>query len=57
MQRPGLRLFLQNHSGQDMIEYALMMALIGLGAVAFLRNFSNVINNLIFTAAVHAGLY
>ena len=32
-------------SGQDLIEYALVAALVGLGAVAAMKGLSNVIGN------------
>ena len=35
-----LRQLLEDESGQDLIEYALVAALVGLGAVASLRNLS-----------------
>jgi len=37
--------FIDGEEGQDMIEYALVAALIGLGAVATLKGLSNNIKN------------
>ena len=37
--------FLQDESGQDLIEYALVAALVGLGAVAAMGSLSNSIGN------------
>ncbi len=54
--RHPIHAFLQEDSGQDMIEYALMLSLIALGAVACMRNLSTQINSLIFIAAHNAGL-
>jgi len=39
------RKFLADESGQDLIEYALVAALIGLGSVAALSNLSNTLAN------------
>ena len=39
----SLNLFLADESGQDLIEYALVAALIGLGAVASLNTLRNTI--------------
>ena len=39
----------QDESGQDLIEYALVAALIGLGAVTSMRSFATTIGNA-FTA-------
>ncbi len=36
---------MQDESGQDLIEYALVAALIGLGAVTSMRTFANAIGN------------
>jgi pilus assembly protein Flp/PilA len=33
--------FLQDESGQDLIEYALVAALVGLGAVASMKGLAN----------------
>lgn len=35
----------QDESGQDLIEYALVAALIGLGAVASMKSFATTIGN------------
>ena len=37
--------FLQEDSGQDLIEYALIAALIGLGAVASMKSLATTIGN------------
>lgn len=37
--------FLQEDSGQDLIEYALIAALIGLGAVASMKSLATTISN------------
>jgi pilus assembly protein Flp/PilA len=37
--------FLQDESGQDLIEYALVAALVGLGAIVAMRGLSNAIGN------------
>ncbi len=37
--------FLEDESGQDLIEYALVAALVGLGAIAAMRVLSNAIGN------------
>jgi pilus assembly protein Flp/PilA len=39
------RKLLADESGQDLIEYALVAALIGLGSVAALTNLSNTLKN------------
>ena len=36
--------FVADESGQDLIEYALVAALVGLGAVASMRGLANSIN-------------
>ncbi len=41
----GLSEFLRDESGQDLIEYALVAALIGLGAVATLKGLDTKIAN------------
>jgi pilus assembly protein Flp/PilA len=40
-----LRNFVQDESGQDLIEYALVAALVGLGSVAAMQGLSNSIAN------------
>jgi len=40
-----LRYLLHDEAGQDLIEYALVAALVGLGAVAALKGLSNSIGN------------
>jgi pilus assembly protein Flp/PilA len=40
-----LKRFVQDESGQDLIEYALVAALVGLGAVASMQGLSNSIGN------------
>ena len=37
--------FMQEESGQDLIEYALVAALVGLGAVASMQSLANNIGN------------
>ena len=37
--------FMQDESGQDLIEYALVAALVGLGAVAAMGSLSGAIGN------------
>ena len=37
--------FVKEESGQDLIEYALVAALIGLGAVAAMKGLNNAIGN------------
>jgi pilus assembly protein Flp/PilA len=41
----GLSKFVQDESGQDLIEYALIAGLIGLGAVATLKGLDTKIAN------------
>ena len=40
-----LKNLMSEDSGQDLIEYALVAALVGLGAVAAMKGLSNVIGN------------
>jgi pilus assembly protein Flp/PilA len=40
-----LRKFAADESGQDLIEYALVAALVGLGAVAAMKGLSNSVKN------------
>lgn len=40
-----LSTLVQDESGQDLIEYALVAALIGLGAVASMKSFATTIGN------------
>lgn len=40
-----LRSFLQDESGQDLIEYALVAALIGLGSIAAMGSFAGNISD------------
>ena len=40
-----LKTFLNDESGQNLIEYALVAGLIGLGAIACLRGLSNSTSN------------
>jgi len=42
---PSLRRFLHDDSGQDLIEYALVAALVGLGAITALKGLSTHIGN------------
>ena len=37
--------FLSDESGQDLIEYALVAALVGLGTVAAMKSLSNSLSN------------
>ena len=41
--------FLRDESGQDLIEYALIAALIGLGAISSLRSFATKIGSALST--------
>jgi pilus assembly protein Flp/PilA len=41
----SLKKLIAEESGQDLIEYALVAALVGLGAVAAMRGLSNTIGN------------
>ncbi len=43
--KPSLRRFLNDESGQDLIEYALVAALVGLGAVAAMNNLATSIGS------------
>jgi pilus assembly protein Flp/PilA len=45
---PGFRCFLRDDSGQDLIEYALVAALVGVGAIAALKGLST------HTSAIHS---
>jgi pilus assembly protein Flp/PilA len=47
--REPLRRFLRDEAGQDLIEYALVAALVGLGAVASMKTLSTKIGSA-FTA-------
>ena len=40
----ALKLALKNESGQDMVEYALVMGLIAMGAVAAMKGFATTIS-------------
>lgn len=42
---PVLRHLLHDEAGQDLIEYALVAALVGLGAVVALKSLTNSIDN------------
>jgi Flp pilus assembly pilin Flp len=37
--------FIDGCEGQDLVEYAMLIAIVALGAVAALSSFQNVINN------------
>lgn len=41
-----LKCLISESDGQDMVEYALLVAVVALGAVAALRGFQNVIANI-----------
>ena len=43
--RPSLRHLLHDDAGQDLIEYALVAALVGLGALAAMKGLKNSIGN------------
>jgi pilus assembly protein Flp/PilA len=43
--KPAIQKFIADDSGQDLIEYALVAALVGLGAVAAMKGLSNSIGN------------
>jgi pilus assembly protein Flp/PilA len=40
-----LKRLMSEDSGQDMIEYALVAAIVALGTAAVVRNFSNTLHN------------
>ncbi len=42
---PSLRHLLQDDTGQDLIEYALVAALVGLGALAAMKGLKNSVGN------------
>jgi pilus assembly protein Flp/PilA len=42
-------MLLQDEAGQDLIEYALIAGVIGLGAVATLKNFATTISSALTT--------
>ncbi len=42
---PARTSFFRDDCGQDLIEYALIAALIGLGAIAAVRNLGTIIGN------------
>jgi pilus assembly protein Flp/PilA len=46
-----LRLLWQEQSGQDLTEYALLLALLALGAISSMRTLANMINDMFATAA------
>ena len=46
-----LRLLWQEQSGQDLTEYALLLALLALGAISSMRTLANMINGMFTTAA------
>jgi len=46
-----LRLLWQEQSGQDLTEYALLLALLALGAISSMRTLANMINGMCATAA------
>jgi pilus assembly protein Flp/PilA len=46
-----LRLLWQEQSGQDLTEYALLLALLALGAISSMRTLANMINGMFATAA------
>jgi pilus assembly protein Flp/PilA len=48
-----LKMFLQDESGQDLIEYALVAAVISLGAVASLQPLANEVGS-VFTSITGA---
>jgi len=43
--KPSVRRLLRDESGQDLIEYALLAALVGLGAVMAMKGLKNSIGN------------
>ena len=47
--RVKLQTMLANEEGQDLIEYALVVALIALGATAGMHSLANAINNAFFS--------
>ena len=46
-----LRLLWQEQSGQDLTEYALLLALLALGAISSMRTLANMINAIFANAA------
>jgi pilus assembly protein Flp/PilA len=46
-----LRLLWQEQSGQDLTEYALLLALLALGAISSMRTLANMINGMFANAA------
>ena len=42
---PSVRHLMHDESGQDMIEYALVAALVGLGALAAMKGLKNSVGN------------
>jgi pilus assembly protein Flp/PilA len=50
-----LKLLWQEQKGQDLTEYALLLALIALGAITSMKTIAGVINNLFANAASNIG--
>jgi Flp pilus assembly pilin Flp len=46
-----LKLFWQDQKGQDLTEYALLLALIALGAITTMKTIAGTINNMFSNAA------
>ena len=50
-----LKLLWQEQKGQDLTEYALLLALLALGAITSMRTIANMINGLFANAASNIG--
>ena len=50
-----LRLLWQEQSGQDLAEYALLLALLALGAITSIGTLAQMINNIFANAASNIG--
>jgi pilus assembly protein Flp/PilA len=50
-----LKLLWQEEKGQDLTEYALLLALVALGAITSMKTIASVINNLFANAASNIG--
>jgi pilus assembly protein Flp/PilA len=46
-----LKLLWQEQTGQDLTEYALLLALLALGAITSIKTLANMINNIFANAA------
>lgn len=50
-----LKLLWQEQTGQDLAEYALLLALLALGAITSIGTLANMINNIFANAASNIG--